>query len=61
MTDALTLGCEVEGCTQEAAGWPGEDGGEVCQYHWEEQCSKGFWEFAVAWDTAFPAEEASHD
>lgn len=31
-------------CGQPHEGWPGKDGGELCQMCWESECSQAWWE-----------------
>lgn len=32
-------------CGEPHDGWPGDDGGELCQMCWEAQCDRSWWEY----------------
>ena len=50
-------------CGEPHDGWPGEDGGELCQMCWEAECDVSWWEMVnginapLAPDAAEKAEE----
>jgi len=39
-------------CGNPHDGWPGNDGGQLCQMCWEDECDKSWWEMVVAFDKA---------
>jgi len=44
-------------CGEPHDGWPGEDGGELCQMCWESQCSKSWWAMVAQLRPFYEAEE----
>ena len=51
--------CCYEGCEQPSE-WPGKDG-NVCQSHWEHECSQSWWEMVFALSAAGMVEEDADD
>jgi len=37
-------------CPEPSEGWPADDGGELCQEHWEKQCDDEWWEMMIELD-----------
>ena len=37
-------------CGEPHDGWPGNDGGFLCQMCWEAECDKSWWAMVVAFD-----------
>jgi hypothetical protein len=49
-------------CGERHDGWPGKDGGELCQMCWEADCSESWWEMARTLPgSVFPVEEGRDD
>ena len=41
-------------CGEPHDGWPGEDGGQLCQMCWEAECDKSWWEMVRALSQVAP-------
>jgi hypothetical protein len=46
-------------CGQRSDGWPGKNGGELCQTCWEEECNESWWAFMNRLNNLTPEEVAT--